>query len=92
MTTITIYGKTAGYRSCAVSVSPDGTMYRADVPLELATRIRTIAEAAGAVGMTRKEFIDTRNCLRDGSCVQPRDFARYMPVAGGGKRKKRAST
>lgn len=60
MGTVTIKGADR----VSVRVLPDGTMYRADVPLDHAIRIRTIQEAAKALGMSREEFINERDRLR----------------------------
>lgn len=64
MKPVTIKGTRNGFRSASVVVCDDGSMYRGDVQLDLATRIRSLTEAAKVVGMTRAEFIAERNKLR----------------------------
>lgn len=58
-----IKGKRTGFRSASVAVWPDNTMTRADIRSDLAVRLRSIADAAKVVGMTRSEFIAARDCV-----------------------------
>ena len=61
---VTIYGDASGYKTCAVTVHPDGSMTRADVRLDLSVKIKNISEAARIVGMSRENFIKVRDELR----------------------------
>lgn len=65
MLQVTVYGQKKGFRSASVIVMPDGTMYRGDVDLALAIRLKNLTEAAKVVGMTRDEFIKARDEARE---------------------------